>query len=269
MAKKFRNTKARKREIENFSKLWKSTQNKIYYRRKTQGVDFKPYLPIQSKREINNLSTKEIQKINNQLTKINKPKSDFFETKQFAKGKFPTALVDRITELEEKMMVRQKEIDKRDESRPIIQDVDKETNDTVLSQRLMGKPNITLVGILKPYDFDQASSVKSLESAIKVRENRLDPQWYEERKQIMKENYINSMIDLFGVEANDVVEILEEMQASDFYDLYEQYVSIDFLYVPSGKTEASTDEINALNTLREILSDFLVGKVDTRGKKFD
>ena len=64
MAKKFRNTKARKREIENFSKIWKQTQNKIYYRRKAYGVDFKPSLPIQSKREINDLSTKEIQKLN-------------------------------------------------------------------------------------------------------------------------------------------------------------------------------------------------------------
>ena len=75
MAKKFRNTKARKREIENFSKLWKQTQNKVYYRRKRYGVDFKPSLPIQSKREINNLSTKEIQKLNRQLKKINNQKA--------------------------------------------------------------------------------------------------------------------------------------------------------------------------------------------------
>ena len=269
MAKKFRNTKARKREIENFSKIWKQTQNKVYYRRKTYGIDFKSSLPIKSKREINNLSTKEIQKINRQLKKINEPKADFFKTVKYERGTFSQSKVAQINSLDEKLLSNQTQIDMQDNERYIIIGRDTVSQDTVLSQRLMRKKNLNYITAIQPYDFNQATSEKALDSAIQVRENRLDPEWHRERREIMKENYINSFIDLFNDEADEVVEKLKKISAEDFYDLYWQFEAIDFAYVPSDK-QKPTDEFYAqMELVNQILDDFLEGKVSTSGKVFN
>ena len=269
MAKKFRNTKARKREIENFSKIWKQTQNKVYYRRKRYGVDFKPSLPIQSKREINHLSTKEIQKINRQLKKINNRKADFFKTVTYERGTFSQSKVAKINSLDEKLYAKQTQIDIQDDKRYIIIGRDTVSQDTVLSQRLMKKKNLNYVTAIKPYDFNQATSEKALDSAIQVRENRLDPEWHRERREIMKENYINSFIDLFNDEADEVVEKLKKISAEDFYDLYWQFEAIDFSYVPSKQEKPSQELYEEMQLVSQILDDYLEGKINTRGKVFN
>ena len=269
MAKKFRNTKARKREIENFSKIWKQTQNKVYYRRKTYGIDFKSSLPIQSKREINDLSTKEIQKINRQLKKINEPKADFFKTVTYKRGTFSQSKVDQINSLDEKLLSKQSQIDTRDDERYIIIGRDTVSQDTVLSQRLMKKKNLNYITAIKPYDFNQATSEKALDSAIQVRENRLDPEWHRERREIMKENYINSFIDLFNDDADEVVEKLKQISADDFYDLYWQFEAIDFSYVPSKQDKPSEEFYEEMQLVSQILDDYLEGKINTRGKVFN
>ena len=269
MAKKFRNTKARKREIENFSKIWKQTQNKVYYRRKTYGIDFKSSLPIQTKREIKNLSTKEIQKINRQLKKINEPKSDFFETVTYERGTFQRRKVDYINKLDEKLQKEQSKIDSRDDERYIIIGRDTVSQDTVLSQRLMKKKNLNYITAIKPYDFNQATSEKALDSAIQVRQNRLDPEWHRERREIMKENYINSFIDLFNDDADEVVEKLKKIPAEDFYDLYWQFEAIDFSYVPSKQEKPSKEMYEEMQLVTQILDDYLDGKISTRGKVFN
>lgn len=269
MAKRYRNTKARRREIKNFEKLWRTTQNKVYYRRKTQNFDFKPFLPIQSKRDLKNLSTKEIQKINKQLSNINSKNSKFFQKKSYKNGTFPIILEEQIRNLESEIFKRQQEIDKRDSERPIIIGRNEVSNDTVLSQRLMGKPNLTLSSNIKPYDFDKPSDIKSLQSALEVRQNRLDPQWHLERQEIMKENYINSLIDLYNDEADTAIDKLRNIPADDFYDLYQQFEVIDFVYVPSGGQKAGDDEYESLRLLEEILDDYNEGKIDNRAKIFE
>lgn len=266
--KKFRNTKARKREIEAFSQLWKSTQSKVYYRRSKYKTDFKSSLPVQSKRDIYNMSTKEIQRVNKQLQKINQPKSNFWQSKSFDHLNVPLSKVNEMNELQARLQQTQDEIDQRNADRPIIIGTDQVSEDTVLSRKLMGKPNPTLTGNIKPYDFNKAKNMKDVESALQVRRNRLDPEWIKERQQIMQTNFINSLILLFNDEADDVVEMLKQVDPSDFYDMYEQFDMIDFAYVPSAKDTPNTMEMDALGVLHDVLQSYLDGDIDTNGKIF-
>lgn len=269
LAKKFRNTKARRREIRQFSKEWQRALNKVYYQKRTYGVDFKPMLPVNSKRDIYDLPTKEIKKLNKELSKINQPKSDFFSKTTFARGTFATSKVNRIRSLDEELKSIQQEIDKHDNTIPVIIGRNQASEDTVLSRRLMGKKNLNYTTALKPYDFDKPRDERSLDSAIRVRENRLNPEWHRERREIMKENYINSFIDLFNDEADEVVEKLKKIPAEDFYDLYQQFEAIDFNYVPSGQDKASEEQYHEMQLVSQILDDFLDGKVKTNGKVFN
>ena len=269
LAKKFRNTKARRREIRQFTKEWQRALNKVYYQKRTYGVDFKPMLPVNSKRDIYDLSTKEIQKLNKKLSKINERKSDFFSKTTFARGTFATSKVERIRSLDAELESKQQEIDKYDNTIPVIIGRNQVSEDTVLSRRLMGKKNLNYTTALKPYDFDKPRDERSLDSAIRVRENRLNPEWHRERREIMKENYINSFIDLFNDEADEVVEKLKKIPAEDFYDLYQQFEAIDFNYVPSGQDKASEEQYHEMQLVSQILDDFLDGKVKTNGKVFN
>lgn len=269
LAKKFRNTKARRREIRQFTKEWQRALNKVYYQKRTYGVDFKPMLPVNSKRDIYDLPTKEIKKLNKELSKINQPKSDFFSKTTFARGTFATSKVERIRSLDAELESKQQEIDKYDNTIPVIIGRNQVSEDTVLSRRLMGKKNLNYTTALKPYDFDKPRDERSLDSAIRVRENRLNPEWHRERREIMKENYINSFIDLFNDEADEVVEKLKKIPAEDFYDLYQQFEAIDFNYVPSGQDKASEEQYHEMQLVSQILDDFLDGKVKTNGKVFN
>ena len=269
LAKKFRNTKARRREIRQFTKEWQRSLNKVYYQKRTYGVDFKPMLPVNSKRDIYDLPTKEIKKLNKELSKINQPKSDFFSKTTFARGTFATSKVERIRSLDAELESKQQEIDKYDNTIPVIIGRNQVSEDTVLSRRLMGKKNLNYTTALKPYDFDKPRDERSLDSAIRVRENRLNPEWHRERREIMKENYINSFIDLFNDEADEVVEKLKKIPAEDFYDLYQQFEAIDFNYVPSGQDKASEEQYHEMQLVSQILDDFLDGKVKTNGKVFN
>ena len=269
LAKKFRNTKARRREIRQFTKEGQRALNKVYYQKRTYGVDFKPMLPVNSKRDIYDLPTKEIKKLNKELSKLNEPKSEFFSKTTFARGTFATSKVNRIRSLDEELESTQQEIDKHDNTIPVIIGRNQVSEDTVLSRRLMGKKNLNYTTALKPYDFDKPSDERSLDSAIRVRENRLNPEWHRERREIMKENYINSFIDLFNDEADEVVEKLKKIPAEDFYDLYQQFEAIDFNYVPSGQDKASEEQYHEMQLVSQILDDFLDGKVKTNGKVFN
>ena len=269
LAKKFRNTKARRREIRQFTKEWQRALNKVYYQKRTYGVDFKPMLPVNSKRDIYDLPTKEIKKLNKELSKLNEPKSEFFSKTTFARGTFATSKVNRIRSLDEELESTQQEIDKHDNTIPVIIGRNQVSEDTVLSRRLMGKKNLNYTTALKPYDFDKPRDERSLDSAIRVRENRLNPEWHRERREIMKENYINSFIDLFNDEADEVVEKLKKIPAEDFYDLYQQFEAIDFNYVPSGQDKASEEQYHEMQLVSQILDDFLDGKVKTNGKVFN
>lgn len=267
--KKFRNTKARRREIAEFSTLWKKTKNRVYYRKRTKGIDYSNYLPIKTKRELSNLSTKDIKRINNQLGKIVSSDSNFFTQQSIINENIPQSAIKRVEYLDKQLGKINDKTNERDADRPIVIGRNRVSNDTVLSQRLMGKPNLALTVPIKPYVVTEETSLQAIESAIRVRENRLNPEWHEERKDIMKMNYMNSLIDLYNDEADEVIEKLKDLPSSDFYDLYQQFEAIDFVYVPSGDNQPTEDEYESLSLLSQILDDFSNGKINTDGKVFN
>lgn len=269
MVKKFRNTKARKRETKEFEKLWKKTLNRVYYRRGKYETDFKPLLPIQSKTEIKNLSTKQIQDTNKKLKKITEKDSKFWQTTSFERVNVPTQKVNEMRKLEKELENIQREIDSKNSNKDFIIGKDIQSDLSVLEKKLMTKPNPTLTGNVKPYDFNKAKSLKDIDSALQVRRNRLDPEWIKEKQTIMQTNFINSLILLFNDEADDVVEMLKQVPADDFYDMYEQFESLDFSYIPSNKNTPDESESENLGVVRDILQSYLDGDVDTSVKVFN
>lgn len=288
MVKKFRNTKARQREMKRFDDEWTKVKNKIYYRKSRYNLDFSEGLPIETKRELKNLSTKEIQRINNQLKNINTGKNkSFFTTQKFKKISIPMSMVKEMRKLETNLLRNEEELNKRRAEKNIIIERDMVTRDTVLTRHLMKRPDRSLYANIKPYDFDRASSMKDVESALNVRRKRLDPEWIAERQQTMLDNFKNSIIVHFNdlqeaTELTDLMEsiqqdtlsgkvvgLLEKLDASDFYELYEQFESLDFSRVPSSKEQITDDERENLQYIYDILQDFLEGNVDTRSKVFN
>lgn len=266
--KKYRNTKARQREIAKFSQEWKRAKNKVYYRKKTKGIDYSSSLPVNSKRDLQYLSTREIQSVNKKLEKVNKPDSSFWDLTEINGKQIPKSRLTKLRDVERKLFRTQEKINQVNDTRKIIVGDKFETDLSVYSKHMMTKSRLSIMGNIKPYDItDRRVTPESIERAIETREKRLDPDWVDWRKGIMQDNFIQSLLNVFNDEADDVVSKLRQLDPDDFYDLYEQFDTLDFAIFDSNQ-EISDDKLGELETLDYILNSFLNGDIDTSGKVF-
>ena len=121
----------------------------------------------------------------------------------------------------------QRQIDKIKDL-PII--IDGEERGTV-ADREIASPDSEAFGVYFPSDFDidNFTTAQAVEKRIEKDRQRSDPEYYDERKEQMQENFI-SIFD--GQDPNEVppeiVQLLREMTPDEFYEFYWMFPDMSF-----------------------------------------
>lgn len=271
---KFTNTKARQKAIENFSKEWKKAKQKIAYRKKTLDYDFSHKLPIQNKKEINNLSTNEIKKLTKSIHKdFNTKYPQAFKTMEFDNVTVRTSIVKQMRQAERKAKELRQQAQEEIENLPVMlitEDGITPSDITVGQQQgYMAKPDFSIYGRTNEYDFTKATSLENIQKALESRQKKADPDYINWRRSIMKDNFINSIIDIFNDEADETVNLLLKLESRDFYILSKMFPDlINFAFFDSDQERPSDDMYDRLEDLKSVVDDYLNGDFDLYGKEF-
>lgn len=270
---KFTQTKARKKAIENFSKEWEKAKSKIQYRKKTLDYDFSHKLPIQNKKQIHDLPTREINKLANEIHQnFNVKYADAFKTMDFPNVTVRTSIVKRIRKAEKDAQELKDQANKELQNVPIMLFQDGQIVPSGMTaadqQQYMMKPDENIYGRMNKYNFEKASSLENIEKALKQRERNAQPDYIEWRRTIMKDNFINSLIDIFNDEADDTVNLLQKLDPKDFYILSKMFPElVNFAYFNSDQQDPSEDLYDRLNDLKTVVDDYLNGDFELYAKE--
>lgn len=268
------------------------TRNKVMarnrYRKNKFGVDFtdiygdesKDVLDLKKPSEYRSLTIKDMNKERKRLEQT--LKDDTFKGSKNAKGVWVPKILKK--EFEE---VRSRIADKYEQEvtdkRPYYQVGGRDSGMTVgqtkmLTSMRMGQNINNTKNMLLPYDFDRATSVNDIVHEIKKRKLRTDDNWLKQNEIRMKNNYIKSLSSFFNSDADELIEMIEKVDPSDFVELFEMFGDINFTDIPSqqdvierGKNSGMYNDDYAsqkLQQLESIVKEFLLGNVDTRGQVF-
>lgn len=106
----------------------------------------------------------------------------------------------------------------------------------------MQRPNKT--GIYRPHDFDfeEVRSTTRLEEIQSSADKKSEQEYYDERMQQMKENFIIALRGSFNSLADELVDAIKDIPASDFYQIYLMFDEFDFDYFDTDGQFVSADE---------------------------
>lgn len=109
----------------------------------------------------------------------------------------------------------------------------------------MGRPNMAGITVPKKFDFNEIRNQDRLNTVEQNMERRSDVTYFDKRMETMKARYIESLMDFFNSDANDLAEKLRNMPADDFYEMYLKYDEFDFdvFYPMEGVETSSHDHI--------------------------
>lgn len=106
----------------------------------------------------------------------------------------------------------------------------------------MQRPNKT--GIYRPHDFDfeEVRSTTRLEEIQSSADKKSEPEYYDRRAEQMKENFIKALGGSFNSLADELVDAIKNIPASDFYQIYLMFDEFDFDYFDTEGQFVSADE---------------------------
>ena len=133
---------------------------------------------------------------------------------------------------------------------------------------ILGEGNVTGISVPPLFNFNQFRTYAALEKAKGNVRKRSNPQFYDKRNEILKDNFIRSLEGSFNSDADKLVSMLRVMSGQDFYELYmSDRLNFDFsLYDSEGQLfDANRDHLEAMENTVE---DFYRGNFDSDFKDF-
>lgn len=252
MARKM--TSARQKAITDLRSQWKRAKSKIY-RAKQKGVSLNFDYSNTNLNQLKKLPTNKIKSITRNLSEYNKPTNSQTKIVKVNDNLYLTkAMMNELSCVETQLSIARRREEDRQRATGVFSSGQKIT--TVYEQNRMRRPNTAFSRFLPKYNIKNARKVEDVEQAIKVRQARLDPRWYDKKMNQMRDNFIHSLEERFNSNADDVIEKLKLMNPNEFYSLYERFDEIDFMYVPSDEEASSFDDYEVLDDLREILENY-------------
>lgn len=96
--------------------------------------------------------------------------------------------------------------------------------------------SVTGITIPKDFNFDDVRSETRMEDIELANEKRTDPEYYDKRQMQMMDNFIAVLEGSYNSDANELIDIIVDMNPSDFYELYlKHFANFDFsLYDSDG-----------------------------------
>lgn len=96
-------------------------------------------------------------------------------------------------------------------------------------QTLM-RPNMSGYNRPKDFNFKQIKSQSRLRTVEESRRKQVDKDAYNWRLKKMKEDYLELLAKTFNSDADDLIDKLRGIPASDFYEMYKMFEEFDFDY---------------------------------------
>ena len=124
---------------------------------------------------------------------------------------------------------------------------------TPKQEKLFLKPNNLDIPRQKPW---QELSRGNFEQRLENLTKRSDPQFFSDRDQRFKDNYIKSIRGSFNERdvVNEIIDMIESIPADKFYDIYDEYLDyFDFTLFDSEGQEVDADD-GHLASIRLVLS---------------
>ena len=132
-------------------------------------------------------------------------------------------------------------------------------------EMLLGKEKVANVTIPNSFDFHSIRYQDTYKDKLKSIKNRSKPDYYDQRKWQMQQNFIDIIHLSFHSDADKLIKELKSLTPDEFYDFYLNDVYlVDFEAYDSDGME---DDFGKIAELRSYLKRFKRGEVDTSLKE--
>lgn len=262
MAKRYRPIRIRQKDIEEYQRLKRNTRAKIRRVRQKYGIDLSgdidlpPIESFQTRDEFN--AWKERQRSFTNRANLR------YQFEKNVHGVVASKAL--LREIEGKTKEAQRIYDeemKRLNKLPFIQrgEIQGTAGERV---RMLARPEIG--GLSRPPDFDfsRVRTYPQLYHALERAERRADPVWYDRRKEIMKENFIEIIRVNLPNKHHPIIEELEKLPADAFYEIYKSVDEFDFARWDSdGSTYDSETVTELVNYYLTVIENFKNNRLNT------
>lgn len=244
-----------------YDKLVRNSKAKIKRTFKNYGIDLSNEITIP---KVSDFKTrKEFNEFKSQIKNFTNRNNTNY---QFVKNKYGVvASKKEINEARRTANIARrvaKKVEKQVANKPFMQG-GKESGTVKQRMLQMGKPNVAGIYIPPKFDFDKIHSRRQFTEKVENLTERSDPQFLNKRAEKMKENYIKSLNENFNSDSNDVIQMVLQVPASDFFELYIMNDEMEFAY---HYTEE--EGLTHLAKISSVLTKYFAGEVNMDLKGF-
>lgn len=252
----------------NYKRLVRNVKAKINRVQKKYGVDLSHTVDIPAMRDINTYQEYKsfVDQAKNFTSRSN---LDF----QFVKNKYDVVANKKtIQQAKRKTKENQqkaREYQKEIQDKPFFKG-NQQVSTVGGRMEMMARPDIGGLNVPPDFKFEDIASRQQLARKIMSIQNRQDPDFYDKRNQIMKQNFITRLEENTNKKTSDIIRKLKKMNPDDFFELYMQFAEFDFNdWDSEGNFLGGEDKAeNALNEMESQLDRYLRGDVDVDLSKF-
>jgi hypothetical protein len=136
-------------------------------------------------------------------------------------------------------------------------------------RRLVSKPDTAGINKMADFDFENITSEKVLKHKREMADKRAEESYYENRMEVMKRNFINQVAMSHNSDSDELIELMKNIPADDFYEMYNMFDEMDFaVYDSEGQYIGADEPANHVAKLSSYVERYYKGKLDMDYKDF-
>lgn len=126
---------------------------------------------------------------------------------------------------------------------------------------MLKRPPTAGIAVPPDFNFNDFQSTRDFKSYMESIKKKADARHLDQRMELMKQNFIETLSLSFNDEVDHIVEMLKNLPADDFYELYftEEEFQFEHYYQADGLVSGEEGD---LHHLEKILNDYYEGKLD-------
>lgn len=229
-----------KNDRQEYARLVRNTKAKIRRTIKNYGIDLSDEIEIPSIEDF---------KTRNEFNRWKERQASFTNRAnlhyQFKKNPYGVvASKKRIADIQRDNKQAQQIADKLIESAKEKPFISGGKEQGTVEQRMLQMARPNAAGVYRPpdFDFDKIRSEYELRRKEQNLKKRADEQYYDERMERMKENFIKLLEESFNSDADELIEKIKDIPAEDFYEMYLMFDEFDFDLYYTLDVEGETHE---------------------------
>lgn len=133
----------------------------------------------------------------------------------------------------------------------------------------MQRPSVGGISVPADFDFSKIRTQQQLQRKAESMARKADPDYYDERKERMKENFIKMLEESFNSDADELIREIQSIPADDFFEMYLMFDEFSFdLYYEVEGVEGSGGTMRDINRMLSYIDRYKSGKIDMDLKGF-